>query len=360
VTPPSPNVESASPVAEASIRAASSGEVQKPKKPVSAYWLYSQHLREEVTQTLKEQNAGKASFGDIAKRVAARWSALAEAEKKEFEDKANADKERYARELMAYQEACDPVSALKRKFEHLIPKRPASAYALFCQDPAVRQRAEQAVAASGEAATSRLLSAKLAVMWKAASSDEKGPFQDAHWKEHGVFQQKQRVWLATPEYAEIQKAEREQEERRKAAEAAEAARVRSENLTAKRAAKSEAAKGAAQQTPVKRKAGKGAAVSSPEATPKAKPLAAEATTPVPAAKKARRSLKGAATIADKGPQIDEKVLAEAASMGLDAALRNLASRPEVVAVAKGSAEILAALQTSGGLVNPAKRSLIGS
>merc|ERR1712039_251688 len=109
-----------------------------------------------------------------------------------------------------------------------------------------------------------------------------------------------------------------------------------------------------QQTPVKRKAGKGRAASSPEATPKVKALAADDATPAPAAKKARRSLKGAAMTVEKGAVLDEQTLAEAAVMGLDAALRNLASRPEVVAAAKSSAEILAALQSSGGLVNPAK------
>merc|ERR1712050_526343 len=56
--------------------------------------------------------------------------------------------------------------------------------------------------------------------------------------------------------------------------------------------------------------------------------------------------------------IDADVLAEAAKLGLDGMLRNLAARPEVIACGKSSRDIFSALQASGGLVNAAKRALL--
>merc|ERR1739844_123521 len=57
--------------------------------------------------------------------------------------------------------------------------------------------------------------------------------------------------------------------------------------------------------------------------------------------------------------IDGKVLQEASKLGMAAALQNLAARPEVVASKKSAKAILDALKSSGGLVNPAKRVLLG-
>merc|ERR1711870_71903 len=56
--------------------------------------------------------------------------------------------------------------------------------------------------------------------------------------------------------------------------------------------------------------------------------------------------------------IDADVLAEAAKLGLDGMLRNLAARAEVIACGKSSREIFSTLQASGGLVNAAKRALL--
>jgi len=58
-------------------------------------------------------------------------------------------------------------------------------------------------------------------------------------------------------------------------------------------------------------------------------------------------------------QLDEAVLAEAAELGYEGALKNLAARPEVVVSGRSARALLDALQTSKGLVNPAKRALLG-
>merc|ERR1712113_1370596 len=58
-------------------------------------------------------------------------------------------------------------------------------------------------------------------------------------------------------------------------------------------------------------------------------------------------------------QIDAKILKEATTLGYAAALENLASRPEVVSSKKTARAVLDASKKSGGLVNPAKRALLG-
>merc|ERR1712050_751898 len=58
-------------------------------------------------------------------------------------------------------------------------------------------------------------------------------------------------------------------------------------------------------------------------------------------------------------QLDDKILKEASNLGFTAALENLASRPEVISSKKSGRAVLDALKVSGGLVNPAKRALLG-
>eukprot|EP00960_Hanusia_phi_P028478 747424-Hanusia_phi.AAC.4 len=53
----------------------------KPKKPLSAYMLFSNHMRPDV----KKANPS-ASFGEIAKLIGAKWRDLSENEKKKWKD----------------------------------------------------------------------------------------------------------------------------------------------------------------------------------------------------------------------------------------------------------------------------------
>jgi len=69
-----------------------------PKRNMSAYFLYSVHIR----PTVKEENP-EASFGDIARIISAQFKELTEEEKSVWVEKAAADKERYQREMADYQ-----------------------------------------------------------------------------------------------------------------------------------------------------------------------------------------------------------------------------------------------------------------
>merc|ERR1712129_275700 len=60
------------------------------------------------------------------------------------------------------------------------------------------------------------------------------------------------------------------------------------------------------------------------------------------------------------PRVDDKVLKEATKLGLATALENLVCRPEITTSKKSARAVLEALKASGGLVNPAKRALLGN
>jgi len=311
--------------------AESSSGPQKPKKAVGAYWLFLNKVREEVTKELKEKNGGKASLGDIAKATTARWAALSAEDKKEFEDKAAEDKKRHAAELKAYLEATDLAGTLRLKYADMIPKRPLTTYFLFSQDPAQREKATVALKEAGSDASTKLLTSKLAEMWKAASAEEKASFEERHKQEHAEFLKKQAEWQATPQFKEIEEAAKKQAEQQKE-EGGEVSTPtkgakRSRSAAKTQSAKNDAAKSEAQQT-----------------------------SPSNVVKRPRKSV----VSKEEEVAIDADVLADASKAGLEGMLKNLASRPEVAAAGKTSRDIFKALQASGGLVNPAKRALLGA
>ena len=74
-------------------------------------------------------------FGELTKELTDQWKSLSEKDKKEWEDKAAAEKDRYNKEM---QEA----GLLKNKPEKDGPKRPQSAFFLFQADARERIKKE--------------------------------------------------------------------------------------------------------------------------------------------------------------------------------------------------------------------------
>jgi high mobility group protein B2 len=69
-----------------------------PKRNMSAYFLFSVHIR----PTVKEENP-EATFGDIARIISAKYKALdVDTDKKDWEAKAAVDKIRYQTQMEAY------------------------------------------------------------------------------------------------------------------------------------------------------------------------------------------------------------------------------------------------------------------
>ena len=76
-----------------------SDKLPKPKKPQSAYFFYLAEQRPAAKEAILAEGAKSANIGDIGKRLGVMWKELGEEEKKKYAELANADKERYSKEI---------------------------------------------------------------------------------------------------------------------------------------------------------------------------------------------------------------------------------------------------------------------
>ena len=97
----------------------------KPKKPITAFILYSNDNRQRV----KDQNPGIA-FGEIQKVMGQDWKAAKPATIKKYEDLANKDKVRYEKQMKDYVPDAKYAKS-KRKKDPNAPKHPIVAYMAF-------------------------------------------------------------------------------------------------------------------------------------------------------------------------------------------------------------------------------------
>lgn len=123
--------EEAAPVAKKKRARGKNKDPLKPKRNMSAFFLYSQAYRSQV----KEENPD-APFGDIARILSAQYKALPEKERKKWDKKAEKDKLRYQEDMKGYVPPDDdePVSGGKKKKKKKdpdAPKRNMSAYFLY-------------------------------------------------------------------------------------------------------------------------------------------------------------------------------------------------------------------------------------
>jgi len=338
------------------VDATGKAEATKPKRAASAYLLFTNSVRDTVTQENQKANGGKCKLGEVAKAMADLWAKLDDKEKAKFEAQAKEAKEKHAVEMQAYKEVSDPLSVLKEKYADLIPKKPMTSYFLFLQDDAQRAKAEKAVKDAGEEAAHKKVTAKLGEIWKALTEADKAQYNDKAKKAVAEYEEKRKVWEARPEFVEFSKLEKEQKDAAKEEKSKENAQqkeaAKEEKEKAKEAAKEEKAKDkeAAKEVKAQEKADAKAA----KASPKKRESASEGESPP--AKKA----KVAKNAKPQAPVIDADVLKKAQGLSLEAALRNLIARPDVVAKDFSHAKLLDALEKSDGLVNKAKHALLGA
>lgn len=164
-----PQPESASKVATKRSRTKSTDAEDKgPKRPPSAYNLFSSAKRGEV----KEANPD-ASAKDLLVLLGELWQATSEEDKAVYQDQAAAAKVEYQKAKSEWDEAHPKVE------EEKAPKRPLSAYVLFSQ-----AKREETLAANPDIKHKEVMSL-LGAAWKALSAEEKEPFekQSAELKE---------------------------------------------------------------------------------------------------------------------------------------------------------------------------------
>lgn len=144
----------------------------KPKRAMSAFFLYSQVERPNV-----KINHPEASFGDIARILSAQYKALTEKQMKQWTKKAEQDKCRYQEEMKHYVPMDDPTGGKRKKAKKdpNAPKRNMSAYFLFSVHIRPTVKEENPEAAFGDIA--RIISAK----YKALKDDER-----KHWEGKAV------------------------------------------------------------------------------------------------------------------------------------------------------------------------------
>jgi len=311
----------------------------KPKRAASAYFLYASSVRDGLMDESRKANCGKAKVAEVSKKIGELWSKLGESEKAEWDEKAKEGKEKQAAEMKAYKDANqDPLSALKEKYADLIPKRPpASAFWIYNQDPSERSKAEKALTDAGEEASYKKISTKVGEIWKDLSESAKEPWNEKLKKLTAEYEEKRKIWEATPEFVEFSKVEKEQKDAAKEQKAKEKAEQ-------KEAAKEE--KKAAKTSP--KKEGKREATDEDSGS---SPPSKKAKVEKPA--KAGKNSKPVPL------EIEPDVLKKAQDMNLEQTLRNLMGRPEIMAKEFSQMTLLNELEKSDGLVNKAKRALLG-
>lgn len=269
---------------------------------------FGRFMNEHRAELLKDTAGQPASAS--TKLGSERWKALSTSEKAKYEKMYQDAKQQYEKDLKDFLNAGGAKAAIarkskdkdadaaKKKKDKDAPKRPAGGgYGIFVN----AHRAEIAKSLPADHQMTDVTKAAGA-RWKEMTDSQRKPYED---KYHTKFEEFKK---AMEEYKASRPEPVDEEE-----------------------ALSPPAKG------VKRKA--------------SDDTAKKATRP-------QKASKGATKQAEV--EIDAAVLAEARKATLEGALRNLANRPEIVAAGLKADKMLSALKSCDGLVNSAKRALLGA
>uniref|UniRef100_A0A3B4TNT3 High mobility group protein B2 n=1 Tax=Seriola dumerili TaxID=41447 RepID=A0A3B4TNT3_SERDU len=143
------------------------GDPNKPRGKTSSYAFFVATCREEHK---KKHPGTSVSFAEFSKKCSERWKTMSAKEKVKFEDLAKNDKVRYDREMKSY---VPPKGAKKgkKKKDPNAPKRPPSAFFVFCSDHRPRIKEENPGISIGDIAK------KLGELWATQSSKDKAPYE---------------------------------------------------------------------------------------------------------------------------------------------------------------------------------------
>ncbi|KAI9548330.1 High mobility group box 1 [Dissostichus eleginoides] len=141
-------------------------EPGKPRGKMSSYAYFVQTCREEHK---KKHPEASVNFSEFSKKCSERWKPLTAKEKGKFEDLARQDKVRYEREMMNYVPAS---GGKKKRFKDPnAPKRPPSAFFVFCAEYRPKVKEESPGLTIGDTAK------RLGEMWNGTASEDKQPFE---------------------------------------------------------------------------------------------------------------------------------------------------------------------------------------
>ncbi|DAA30815.1 TPA: high-mobility group box 2-like [Bos taurus] len=117
----------------------------------------------------KKHPDSSVNFAEFSKKCSERWKTMSAKEKSKFEDMAKSDKARYDREMKNY---VPPKGDKKgKKKDPNAPKRPPSAFFLFCSEHRPKIKSEHPGLSIGDTAK------KLGEMWSEQSAKDKQPYE---------------------------------------------------------------------------------------------------------------------------------------------------------------------------------------
>ncbi|XP_030648279.1 high mobility group protein B1a [Chanos chanos] len=138
----------------------------KPRGKMSSYAYFVQTCREEHK---KKHPEATVNFSEFSKKCSERWKTMSAKEKGKFEDMAKLDKVRYEREMKNY---IPPKGEKKKRFKDPnAPKRPPSAFFIFCAEKRPAVKSETPGLSIGDVAK------KLGEMWNGTAAEEKVPYE---------------------------------------------------------------------------------------------------------------------------------------------------------------------------------------
>ncbi|KAL1784544.1 high mobility group protein B1 [Sigmodon hispidus] len=142
------------------------GDPKKLRGKMSSYAFFVQTCPEEHK---KKHPDASVNFSEFSKKCSERWKTMSAKEKGKSEDMAKADKVRYEREMKTY---IPPKGETKKKFKDPnAPKRPPSAFFLFCSEYRPKIKGEHPGLSIGDVAK------KLGEMWNNTAADDKQPYE---------------------------------------------------------------------------------------------------------------------------------------------------------------------------------------
>ncbi|XP_041641995.1 high mobility group protein B2a [Cheilinus undulatus] len=138
----------------------------RPRGKTTSYAFFVQTCREEHK---KKHPGTSVNFAEFSKKCSERWKTMSGKEKSKFEEMARNDKVRYDREMKSYVPP-KGVKGKKKKKDPNAPKRPPSAFFVFCSEHRPRIKEENPGIAIGDIAK------KLGELWSKTSDKDKAPY----------------------------------------------------------------------------------------------------------------------------------------------------------------------------------------
>ncbi|XP_028295773.1 high mobility group protein B2a [Gouania willdenowi] len=139
----------------------------KPRGKTSSYAFFIATCREEHK---KKHPGTSVGFAEFSKKCSERWKTMSAKEKSKFEEMAKNDKVRYDREMKTYIPPKGAKSAKKKKDPNA-PKRPPSAFFVFCSEFRPKVKEENPGISIGDIAK------KLGELWSTQTPKDKVPYE---------------------------------------------------------------------------------------------------------------------------------------------------------------------------------------